>query len=215
MVINIPPEHDNKLIIENYLEGITHLLEDVTTESILKYTQENTLGGWEDHGDNWATGRRELKVLYFLIRFLKPKSILEIGTHRGHGLSHILQAAKLNEDEGFPCQVTTLDIVKNNLDENTNIKEFNRIIGPAQAYLKTTWDHDFIVQDGDHTPGGVLSELSLMKANGSVKWLWAHDYFLHGKRIGKAIEGLPNNYFEASQPFIEEAYQAGFFVAKF
>lgn len=210
-------EFDEKIIIDYYFSKLKLFFPLLTDKEFKFYINEDFLGGWEDCLDYNATGRRELKVLYSIIRHTKPKNILEIGTYKGMGLSHILLACNKNYQEGFTSKVTTLDITNflDNTSELHKIFPFISIIKNSLDYLNSEADFDFIVQDGNHDPHHVLAEFSLFKKMNLLKYVWSHDYFLNNMAIGNAIQSLPKNFFKKSECFKEDAYITGFHFGEF
>ncbi len=78
---------------------------------LMDYANEDTYGGY--HPDPvlsmWPTGsvfEVEGKILYALVRALRPRLVLEIGVYYAASTTHILAALKANHDEG---QLLSLD----------------------------------------------------------------------------------------------------------
>ena len=150
------------------------------------------------------------KAIFFLICYLKPKSILEIGTHIGASTINIASALNYNQkEEDTKPILKTVDI----RDVNSILKkpwlEYGMTKSPIEMtqelespfsvdfitensidYLEKTSDSfDFIFLDGGHLPETVYQEipkaLKKLKKDGVIL---LHDYFPNGKPL------WPNNY---------------------
>ena len=163
----------------------------INDEKIIDETRIPELMGGVNKGDR--------KAIYFLISFLKPKKILEVGTHIGSSTLSIALAAKK-----YNGKIDTIDIIDvNNKDlqywsrfksENSpemNLKKsqcdqyVNFVTSNSINYLKNTEKkYDFIFLDGSHNSNQVYIEVSyslnLLEKNGVIL---LHDYFPNGKII--------------------------------
>lgn len=121
-----------------------------------RYADEDELGGFHADpavrsftvGSIWSV---EGKVLYALVRALKPKHVLEIGVGYGASSTHILTALKKNRSG----DLTSLDInegagseIPLPLKRNWRFVSGDAVAGTS-VYEK--WDFDFIFEDGPHT----------------------------------------------------------------
>ena len=70
------------------------------------------------------------------------------------------------------------------------------------------------MQDGDHGYRTVAAELRLFKNMPNLKCVWAHDYHLPGRGIKLAWDELGDSFCKTWTAFNEQAYQAGFVIAK-
>ena len=157
---------------------------------------------------------RDRRALYYLIGDLKPKSVLEVGTHIGASTLHIASALFNSQiKKNQTVQFTTLDIrdVNSPVDKPwlkfdmshsplEMIKHFGYdsfakfVAGNSLEYLKnTSQKFDFIFLDGDHAETTVYKEipaaLKLLNPNGIIL---LHDYFPNMKPLwsdGSIIEG--------------------------
>jgi len=145
------------------------------------------------------------RAIYFLIRYFKPNSVLEIGTHIGASTVHIALAIRKNqlEDKTKPY-LKTLDIKDvNSISEkpwlqygikkspfemirNLQCETFVEFLTDTSLNYFETNDEkfDFIFLDGDHSAKTVYKEipLALKKLNkGGIILL--HDYFPNGKPL--------------------------------
>lgn len=74
---------------------------DLDAQALIAYSAEDNIGGWDGNERlyNWAVGSLwsvEGKVLYALVRALKPRLCVEFGTWHGCSASHIAAALKAN-----------------------------------------------------------------------------------------------------------------------
>jgi predicted O-methyltransferase YrrM len=157
------------------------------------------LYGDDDKAEGINPGDR--RALYYLIMTLKPRIILEVGTHIGASTLYIACALKRLNEGG---KVTTVDILDVNdplqgawkhLGLSRSPKGFaeqlrcvDRITfheGSSLEYMRTTKQrYDLIFLDGDHRADTVYQEVSLalplLNANGV---LLLHDYYPGGKPL--------------------------------
>ncbi len=207
-LIPLPLEEDIQNILTYYWGNFNKLFPNIPKSQFLNWINEVTYGGWEESTHVNAGGRRELKMLYAVIRATKPKNILEIGTYDGCSTNHILLAAENNSKEGFDCSVTTIDI--NDYVKNKKLHNFplNRVIQSSLNHLMTNSHYDFIMQDGDHSPIVVDKELQVFKTLPNLKTVWSHDYYLRGTLISTFEKN--SNMWSNHSPFKEPSYNAGF-----
>lgn len=158
---------DTLFVIENFL--------GIETDSLLPFAKSDNIGGY--HPDpsqrQWGSGAIwdvEGRVLYALIRSLKPVNVVEIGSGTGCSTNHIASALKAN-GEGH---VVTLDR-GNTPHIADDLQSYVTVLpGDAFAFLESLPDNsmDFILEDADHSeemcyrvgeiakrklaPGGVL-----------------------------------------------------------
>ena len=209
----LPIEDDIQNIVDYYWDTFKTQFPKVTQDTFTKWITEDTFGGWEDYDHMHAGGRRELKMLYATIRASKPKSILEIGTCDGASTQHILLAAKNNSKEGFPCEVTTVDISDYLSRDLKSIHPVTRLVESSLDHLQEYTHYEFIFQDGDHSPFGIAQELDLFRQCQDLQVLFSHDYFLR-KEIKYTFDNYPMvEMFNNIQSYKEEAYSAGFLLS--
>lgn len=122
--------------------------------AMVRYAKEDTRKG-NAEGNKYGTSFGiEGKLLYALVRELKPARILEIGTYHGGGANHLAAACRKN---GMG-QVVTVDIWPG---AGQHIEEENRkfvtvIHENIDFYLpKITPRFDFIFEDAEHAEGQV------------------------------------------------------------
>lgn len=95
------------------------------------------------------------KVLYAIVRTLKPQRLLEIGTAQGGTAGHIALALKHNyEDYDIEGHLLTVDI--DNTAGLYNMPQFLRdyatsVHADANLYIEQLSEYDFIHEDGNHS----------------------------------------------------------------
>jgi len=132
------------------------------------------------------------RAIYYLIRHLKPKRVLEVGTHIGASTLHIAAALEPG------ATMTTVDTVDVNSDQIRNWLKYDTALSPAETLQRTgladrvqfTIDtslryleqhdgpFDFVFLDGDHDRRVVAAEVPLVLERltpGGVVLL--HDYY--------------------------------------
>ena len=181
----------------------------------------NSWKNWQDKLDSLnfvdfmgGVNPGDQRAIFYLIRYLKPKAVLEIGTHIGASTVNIASAINYNQNKLLTKSIfKTVDIrdvnsitkkpwLKHGMTKSPieMIKEFDCfspvdfITDISTDYLKNTADtFDFIFLDGDHSSSTVYQEIpmALGKLNkGGVILL--HDYFPNGKPLWSnnyAVEG--------------------------
>ena len=141
------------------------------------------------------------RAVYYLIRALRPRRVLEIGTNVGASTLHIAAAMKRNNEDGKgECNLVTVDIADVNDASNGFWKQAGLPCSPrdnmaqlgmagcaefvAMDSLKYFDRHlgryDFIFLDGDHAASTVYQELPRalkhLRAGGTIL---LHDFFPH------------------------------------
>lgn len=183
-------------------------------------TQEDAQQNWaEDHAqimkvlidEDRAGGVNpgDRRVLYMLLSALKPKTVLEIGTHIGASTLYIARALKAAAPES---RITTVDICDVNAPDapwkgaelaaspQENLKTLgcadmvDFVVQSSQSFMVSTDKRfDFIFLDGDHTAVSVYKELSLAcKLLHPRGMILLHDYYPEGRSLfpdGNIITG--------------------------
>lgn len=203
-------QDDTNIILDNYWRDFNLLFPSVSKPQFINWLSEDYFGGWEEADHYHAGGRRELKMLYVTIRATKPQNILEIGTYDGRSTDHILLAAENNTKEGFECSVSAVDINDYVKDRKLHDFPIQRFIEPCLTHLQKINHYDFIMQDGDHSPESVNTELQLFKTLPNLKTVWSHDYHLRGTLEPTFIQN--QSMWSKNSPFKEESYNAGFHI---
>jgi len=164
---------------------------DQDNKAISDLFGDNDRFGGINHGDR--------RALYYLIRALRPRSVLEVGTHIGASTLYIARALAGNGGG----TVTTVDILDVNDDNGPwrtiglpmrprDFAEKLECRGPidfiAQKSLnfmkETEKKFDFIFLDGDHAAGTVYREvahaLRILSPGGVVL---LHDFYPEGRAL--------------------------------
>jgi len=209
-----PVNQDLDIIVKHYGKKFGVMFPRIAQQQFIDWINEDTYGGWEETNHGHAAGRRELKVLYAVIRATKPKNILEIGTYNGDSLNHILLACEKNKEEGLEAKVTTIDISEYLNGRKLHDYPYERVLESSLSYLEKYNDFDFIVQDGNHKYPSVIRELKLFKENKSLRYVWAHDYYLPGRGVKKAYHEKAHDVFSYFLKFKEPLYKAGFVIGE-
>jgi len=147
--------------------------------------------------DGVNTGDR--RAIWYLVHALRPKSILECGTHVGASTIHLASAMKsVHDATQEPWKITTLDIYDVNDGPESYWKKYGLALSPRQmmaeygceshveflpepslSYLPRCQDRfDFIFLAGDHTSSTVYREIQIalqrLNKNGVIL---LHDFF--------------------------------------
>ena len=139
------------------------------------------------------------RAVYYLIRALRPRHVLEIGTNVGASTLHIAAAMKRNNADGKgECNLVTVDIADVNDASNGFWKQaglprsprdnmaqlgmagcIEFVVADSLNYFDRHADrYDFIFLDGDHAASTVYQELPRalkhLRAGGTIM---LHDFF--------------------------------------
>ena len=172
------------------------------------------------------------RALYFLVRMLKPASILEIGTHIGSSTIAIALSALKNRKEGVNTKIISSDIIDVNDKINKPWKvfgspaspadlldqiEFNDIvsfeIGNSIDKLSLPRKFDIIFLDGDHRASTVYKEIPFaLKCLDDGGLIILHDYFPNLEPLWKSQKPIAGPFL-AIQRFIDEG--VGFNILPF
>ncbi len=173
---------------------------DLSLDDLLTYVNEDSHNGWDQGAGDWPTGSIwgvEGKVLYALIRALKPETVLELGTWHGCSTTHMLEALQQNDNRP---QLTGVD---NNIEVSNKPPAIGHMI---PDHLRERWEHidddilhymattnqrfDFIFEDGFHDPPQVeavwTAARTLLNPGGVIV---SHDamHFIVGEGIRAGI----------------------------
>lgn len=158
--------------LEAALEQLETMLEIPGLYSLAYYADQDTIGGY--HPDaaqaKWPVGsvfEVEGKLLYALVRALKPKKCVEIGLHYGCSATHISSALKANAVKG--AKLTSIDRANSGTMIPDDLRPLINIVGGDGAeWLDAQKDNsvDFIFEDADHSEDlsyrvGVLAQSKL------------------------------------------------------
>lgn len=153
------------------------------------------------------------RALYYLVRYLDPRNVLEIGTHIGASTVHIASALANGSHPDF--ELRTVDISDVNDPDTGQWRRLGSTMAPAammrklrcyervQFFTEDSLLHlarsrgrfDFIFLDGEHAAGQVYREVPLaldLLADGGAILL--HDYFPGGRPLWSGRRAVPGPY---------------------
>jgi predicted O-methyltransferase YrrM len=163
-----------------------------------------------DDGKTGGVNPGDRRALYYLVRWLQPSSVLEIGTHVGASTLYIAAALRRQQ----VARLTTVDIVDVNAADSywskaglskppsDALAELGASVDFVQSdsvsFLERASDKfDLIFLDGDHSQAKVLAEITVaLKRLREDGLILLHDYF-------------PNRaQYWPGEPLIDGPYQA-------
>jgi hypothetical protein len=206
-------ERVNNMTLREFFELICPQL-GLDVDDCLAYADEDVIGGFnmDVNERRWPTGSLwevEGKVLYALVRAMKPRNVLEIGTWVGCSATHILEALAVN-GKG---KLTSIDV---NGGAGSQIplslrKKWSLLEGQAQDVISNNaLPHvDLVYEDGPHDLAGTQAILEAVRDNLTPKLVISHDgmHFLVGNEIRTAYY---NTFGENPQGAIIEPSDCGF-----
>ena len=162
------------------------------------------------------------RALYYLVRLLKPISILEIGTHIGSSTVAFAMAALKNREEGIKTKIISTDII----DVNNEYKKPWKIYGSPQSpaklidsigcgeivtfeigssieKMKLPRKFNMIFLDGDHSAKTLYEEIPLALNSLDDGIIILHDYFPKLEPLWESQEPIVGPFL-AIQRFIGE-----------
>lgn len=157
----------------------------VDAETLIGYANEDTHGA-RDTGDHQAMAifRDEGRILYALVRALRPSLCVEIGTADGGSASHILLALQANKKG----KLISIDLEAGSgsriPDELRDRWQF--IQGDALT-IDLPEKADFVFEDGAHSYEFTRDMLTRLRTL-NPKALLSHDYYTHRVYEGFAVE---------------------------
>lgn len=177
---------DCALLLASFTDGAIEPVWNAAQAEIGAVMTDSDLHGGVNPGDR--------RALFYLIKALRPRSVLEVGTHIGASTLYIAQALKAT---GHEATVTTVDVVDVNAANGPwqqvglpRTPEANaqmlgcrdRIHFRSQSSLafmhETAARFDLIFLDGDHSANAVYQEvaagLRLLNPGGVIL---LHDYY--------------------------------------
>ena len=187
----------------------------LNSKRLLGYANEINMGGNDNGKGTWLEGPSwevEGQILYALVRALKPKRILEIGTNHGGSTTYMAQACAHN----LSGHVTTVDIrpqagyhIPPHLRDWVTVEceDANLFVARSE-----TRDYDFIFEDGNHSKYQVhvvyQNVHTLLKPGGVII---SHDAAVEGVKdyIRYGIEAAG---FEYPPMYVVEPSPCGFTV---
>lgn len=145
-------------------------------DELIAYAHADTVEGWTYLG-YWPGGsvwKEEGKILYALVRALRPQNILECGSAFCCSTTHMLSAIRAAR-RGWLVSVT-LEGDDERVPENLRPYWTFNVGISAQDYLDTSnAEFDFAFEDTDHTVPTTVAILSRLKARESVRTIISHD----------------------------------------
>ena len=147
----------------------------------------------------WAVTPVDRRAIWYLVRRLRPRSVLEVGTHIGGSTAHIAMALKGGGTAATPGRLVTVDAVDVNDATAQRWRRFGSAMSPREMlerlgcagrvefvvsrsldYLagRADAEFDFVFLDGSHQPHIVYQEIAMaLKALRPGGYLLMHDYF--------------------------------------
>jgi predicted O-methyltransferase YrrM len=164
--------------------------------------------GISNHG---GSNSGDSRAVYYLLRYLRPKSVLEIGTCLGATTARIAIAMRmLRSDHYFNPSIVTVDIADVNVSSfwsNSNLYSPREVIerigfsdfvtfvtkNSLDYFTNLNQKFDLIFLDGSHDTFTVYQEIpSAIPSLARGGWILLHDYYPAGKPLfddAKAIVG--------------------------
>lgn len=171
----------------------------LNADDLKAYAAEDEVGGWDGGEGEWPCGSLwsvEGKTIYALVRALRPKKLLELGSFCGASSTHIAEALKKN-------RAGTLVTVDNLKDGQRAPKQarVNPVIADGVEYVqKSDGPFDLIFEDLMHSlemSRDVAIEAQAKLTLGGL--LIVHDaaHFIVGEdiRAGLAEAGITPKYY--------------------
>lgn len=165
------------------------------------------------------------RAIYYMIRGLKCRNVLEIGTHIGASTTYAAKALKKNEGElSESVRLVTVDIEDVNSDNHGAFRRVGQKMSPkallenigcshivefitsdAEGYMtRSAEQFDFIFLDGSHAASSVYREIPLaLRRLRMGGFILLHDFFPEQKPLWKDNAVLPGP-FEAVDRHIRE-----------
>lgn len=84
---------------EDVCQALAQRFDNLSVYSLLRYAAEDLYGGYDGGDGEWPIGSMwsvEGRLLYAIMRTLRPTVVVEIGTHAGCSATHIGSALKAN-----------------------------------------------------------------------------------------------------------------------
>lgn len=173
---------------------LTDIFSDQKIRKSWKNNYKEIQAVFGDHSTLGGINPGDRRAIYYLITALKPKKVLEIGTHIGASTLYIACALK---NLTYSAKITTVDILDVNQDQapwrslglamppRDFAQKLNCLdhisfqVSPALEFMKNADEtYDFIFLDGDHSSPAVYREVSMalnLLNPGGVILL--HDYY--------------------------------------
>lgn len=133
-------------------DALTQLAQDLNAQpaELIHYASQDNIGGRDDNTfASMSVHRDEGKVLYALVRLLRPSTVVEIGVAEGCSATHILQAL---EDNGHGI-LYSYDIESDNIGHSVPDHLRDRwylTTGVDAVTVEYPPDVDFCFEDASH-----------------------------------------------------------------
>ena len=201
---------------ENLMEVDNNLCEVIFNHSEINYDWENkmstNLSFLNLADDNQGINKGDQRAIYYLIKGLKIKSVLEIGTHIGMSTYYFANALK---DVTKDYTLVTIDIIDVNDQKIKHWENFGANISPLSLlksvglvdnvkFIKSnsvdymtscTQKFDLIFLDGSHQAEVVYNEIPLaMNLLNPNSIILLHDYYPDNKPIWDNNVIIPGPY---------------------
>lgn len=149
----------------------------LNADDLIRFADEDSIGG-RDQGYWSAMGIHEAegKVLYALVRALRPRQCVEIGVAEGCSSAHILAALNAN-DAGKLYSVDLEENVGGKVPQSLRDR-WTLIAGQDALEAKLPKSAEFIWEDGPHTEP-FTSAMYERLLTLSPRVLLSHDYHTH------------------------------------
>lgn len=193
----------------NFTEALPIIAEflNIDAKELAAYTEEDTMPGKDIVGEKpgYIPFTDDGKLLYALVRILKPRTILESGVDEGGSINHMAAALKKNGIRGGG-DIMGVDIRTDNPGGHMEewAKPFANIVSSDIKYFVGRNDlprFDFIHEDSSHevhTVRAVYENLPKLMPHGGV--IVSHDLFTG---VGTAIRtGIKDSGFEGKPLYI-------------
>jgi predicted O-methyltransferase YrrM len=194
-------------VLRNFLDSVWE--SDHINDSWNKINDVHSLLELPEHTGGVNPG--DQRAIYYLIRSLDIRNVLEIGTHIGCSTVNIALALKDNDG----AKLTTVDIDDVNTTEGCPRDLIHKIgcesfvdfvVSDSVEFLNNTNEkYDFIFLDGDHSYGTVYQELPIayekLKDNGIILF---HDYFEDYKPLWKSSANVLEGPFRAVSQLLKD-----------
>jgi len=165
----------------------------LNADVLMRFAEEDKIGGF-NHDPNtrrWPMGSMwevEGKALYALIRAMKPRAVLEIGTWVGCSATHILEALAVN-GKGRLVSIDTNGQSGDQIPLSLR-KRWKLLEGRAEDVIPTValTDIDLVFEDGPHGLENTAAILDAMRKHLAPSLIISHDgaHFLVGANIREA-----------------------------
>mgnify|MGYP001575937469 CR=1 FL=1 len=161
----------------NLNEALRQIAQDgrLNSDELIAFAAEDAVGG-RDTGafDSMSTFADEGRVLYALIRAMRPYRVLEVGVASGGTSTHILRALAANGSG----TLWSIDIEPGSGYQIPEDLKGDWTFVAADALIADLPDADFVFEDGSHELLFTTTMLERLKAL-NPRIIVSHDYYTH------------------------------------